>query len=573
MRKPAPAINVDILLLAMNLLVIINIVVALNLSFAAEKLTYFIIAAVSFSLGSVNFKQSLISLAVTGFAFLTFIPKLDQGSLSTYAFLIFGAAVAASSIALLMKKAITKIAEAKIEVEDELENANTLSEELRAQSLSDSLTKLPNRRAFFGTLKWAVQTALKAKDEGETDKHVWLILVDLDGFKAVNDIHGHMTGDQLLRQVAGRLEQVAGDEMHVSRMGGDEFNLIWLGKEGPEGVAQKCGTLLKEISRPYRIDGKQISISCSLGATMLEPGRSSRSQISYADYALMVAKKKGKNCWVLFDEEHAQAADARFKVEDALRTADLDNELNLVFQPQFALGSRTVARAEVLVRWDSPQIGFVSPNGFIQIAEESGLITGVTLTVVEKALAELKSWPHAMPLSINLSSYDLISDATIEQIIALVEKHGVAPNMVEFEVTETAMMADIGKAIANLNRLRGMGCPIALDDFGTGYSNFSHLRSLPIQKLKVDKSFIENPGDPMAEKVLASLVGMARVLGVHCLLEGVEDEVGLLMAKRAGAESVQGYLLGRPMTAQQLIKLIEAPDDDNIDCGASLRAC
>ncbi|MCK0129049.1 EAL domain-containing protein [Erythrobacter sp. F6033] len=563
MRKAEPAHRVDGLLLLMNVSVVLNIVVALNVSFAPEKLTYFIIAAVSFSLGSVNFKQSLISQGVMAVGMLTFAPQLDENTLWLYCFLTFAAVIAASSIALLMRKAIRKIADAKVQAEDELENANALSEELREQSLSDSLTKLPNRRAFFARLKKANREWAAAGDETGNGMDVWLVLMDLDGFKAVNDIHGHLVGDQLLQEVAVRLQRAADDKMFISRMGGDEFNLICLGVTDPAEVIGRCERLLTEISQPYLINERTIAISCSLGVTLVEQGRSFRSQISHADYALMVAKKKGKNQLVLFNEEHAQAAHARFRVEDALRKADLAKELNLVFQPQFRLGSKTVVRAEVLVRWHSPAIGHVSPDGFIQIAEESGLITGVTLMVVQKALEELTSWPHAVPLSINLSSYDLISNPTIDQIISLVKEHGVDPSLIEFEVTETAMMADIAKATANLDRLQEIGFPIALDDFGTGYSNFSYLRSLPIQKLKVDKSFVENPGDPMAEKVLASLVGMARVLGVHCLLEGVEDEVGLLMAKRAGAESVQGYLFGKPMTSENLMRSIDSAGDND----------
>lgn len=197
-------------------------------------------------------------------------------------------------------------------------------------------------------------------------------------------------------------------------------------------------------------------------------------------------------------------------------------------------------------------MGHVGPDRFIKVAEESGLITDITLTVVEKALKELKSWNRPIPLSINLSSHDLVSDPMIDQIIAKSVSLDVEPSLVEFEVTETAMLADFEKAAANLDRLAQAGFSIALDDFGTGYSNFNYLRSLPITKLKVDRSFLENPGDPMTEKILFSLAGMARTLGVHCLLEGVEDELDLLTAKRVGAESVQGFLFGKPMSAEEL---------------------
>nr|MDJ0642867.1 EAL domain-containing protein [Erythrobacter sp.] len=263
----------------------------------------------------------------------------------------------------------------------------------------------------------------------------------------------------------------------------------------------------------------------------------------------------------LFDDVHAQQAQARYEIEQALRCADLEKEIDLVFQPQISLGTNAIVRAEALARWTSPHVGKIEPLRFIKIAEQSGLITGITLVVVEKSLNQLKSWPSPIPLSINLSGYDLISDPTIDQIIELVRSSGIDPKLIEFEVTETAMMGDFDKATANLNRLAELGFSIALDDFGTGYSNFSYLRSLPIEKLKVDRSFIQDPTDPMTEKILSSLAGMARILGVHCLLEGVEDEIELLMAKRIGAESVQGYYFGEPMSAEALLGLVD-PDQN-----------
>ncbi|MEL7446813.1 MAG: GGDEF domain-containing phosphodiesterase, partial [Pseudomonadota bacterium] len=302
------------------------------------------------------------------------------------------------------------------------------------------------------------------------------------------------------------------------------------------------------------IDGRHIKISGSIGCKKMDLAETTRSQISQADYALMKAKGQGKNRAVLFSLDHARQAEARGEVEEALRKADLADEIGLMFQPQVDLGSGLVTRAEALARWNSPIVGSIEPDRFIKIAEESGLITGITLVVIEKVLNQLQAWNRPIPISINLSSYDLISDTTIDQIVERVSQSGVEPKLIEFEVTETAMMADFERAAANLERLTAIGFSIALDDFGTGYSNFGYLRNLPIDKLKVDKSFIANPGDPMTEKFLSSLAGMARTLNLHCLLEGVEDEVGLLMAKRAGADSVQGFLFGHPMNAEDLLR-------------------
>ncbi|MEM8723946.1 MAG: EAL domain-containing protein [Pseudomonadota bacterium] len=557
MRKPAPAHKVELLLIAMNLAAVGNVLLGLNIEFAPEKLTYFVIMAMLFALASVNFRQSALSIGFASLALISFFPRLDSATLSAFAFLTFGAALASLAIAFFLRKAVTKIADAKIEADEELEKARIVSEDMRAKSLSDSLTMLPNRRAFFASLR---QT-MRLQDGKQSRDNIWLMLVDLDGFKTVNDIHGHLTGDQLLKQVAGRLELFAGEDIHVSRMGGDEFNMIFAGQVEEDAVRARCDVLLKLLAETYVIDGRHIRISCSVGCKLMDLSQSMRSQISQADYALMVAKRQGRNCAVLFDDVHAQQAQARYEIEQALRCADLKTEIDLVFQPQIDLGSNAMVRAEALARWTSPHVGKIEPLQFIKIAEESGLITGITLVVVEKALSQLQAWPNPIPLSINLSGYDLISDPTIEQIIQLVEQHGTDPKLIEFEVTETAMMGDFDKATTNLNRLADLGFSIALDDFGTGYSNFSYLRALPIEKLKVDRSFIQDPSDPMTEKILSSLAGMARILGVHCLLEGVEDEIELLMAKRIGAESVQGYYFGEPMNALDLLELVNASED------------
>lgn len=562
MRKPEKDVATELLLLGMNLLVVCNVWVALYIGFLPEKLTYFIITSMLFALASTTFRQSLASISVSLIALVSFLDRLDGATLSAFGFLAFGAAISSLAIAFYLRKAISRIAHANNQAREELSDAQELSAEMREQSLSDSLTKLPNRRAFFGILREVVRTALETTlnadevqaeplDEKPRDQ-TWLVLLDLDGFKAVNDVHGHKTGDLLLIAIADRLRAFAQTGAHVSRMGGDEFNMIVTGIASETELRERCTALLRELAQPYILEGRQVRVSCSAGCVRFDPAQPSDAQISNADYALMVAKKQGKNQTVLFDEEHEHAAKVRLEIETALRGANLADELSVVFQPQVRLGDNEVVGAEVLARWTSPAVGTIPPDQFIKIAEESGLVTNITLVVVEKALRELQGWDQKLPLSINLSAHDLMSDPAVEQIIALVEAYGISSSLIEFEVTETAMMADVQKATANLMRLSDAGYSIALDDFGSGYSNFSYLRSLPITRLKVDRSFIEDPSDPMAERVLSSLVGMARVLGVNCLLEGVEDEISLLMAKRAGAELVQGYLFSQPMSATDL---------------------
>ncbi len=568
LSRPVGFKTLERMLVVMNFLVVANVMLALNLVFAAEKLVYFVILVMLFALSSVSTRQSVLSIVFACLAFLTYVPRLGASDQGTYGFLVFGAIMASVSITYYLRKAITYIATAKLDAEDQLEEARVVGENLRHKSLSDSLTGLPNRRAFFEALRKSKHEVTRQAKESRDDPEVpvenlWLILVDLDGFKAVNDVHGHLVGDLLLKEVSERLVAHCGETAHVSRMGGDEFNIILQSGGNEVTVRQWCDELLEELAKSYVIEGRYVRISGSIGCKMMELSQSARSQINEADYALMAAKKQGKNRTVVFTAAHAKQADERYKVEQALRFASLPDEIELLYQPQVDLRQNRIVRAEALARWSSPIIGDVEPSKFIKVAEESGLITQITLTVVEKAFRTLSLWAAPVPIAINLSCHDLISDPSIDQIIDMAHEFKIDPALVEFEVTETAMMIDLDKATTNLKRLSEMGFSIALDDFGTGYSNFSYLRRLPIEKLKVDRSLMENSGDPMTEKVLFSLAGMARTLGVECLLEGIESEVDLLVAKRVGADAVQGFLFGQPMSVGELSKVLESEAREN----------
>ncbi|XUU61120.1 putative bifunctional diguanylate cyclase/phosphodiesterase [Erythrobacter sp. HA6-11] len=562
LRKPAHPDHSAAIFMVMNISVVFNVMAALTINFQPEKLTYFIMMVMVFGLASSNLRHSFLSIGLALLAMLYFLPRADASTDLVYAFLTFAAAMASLSIAYLLRNSIMDIAKAKLAAQGQLEEAKVIGQELREKSLSDSLTKLPNRRAFFGALRNSLTRVAASQVSNDNSERGWLMLIDLDGFKTVNDIHGHMTGDALLQEVSQRLKLCTGQGTHVSRMGGDEFNVLLTSAQDDEEIRARCEAWLMALSKPYAIDGRHVQISASIGCKELEPGVSSRAQISQADYALMVAKKQGKNRVVIFNDDHALQAEAQHEVERALRNANLADEITLVFQPQFDLAKNQIVRAEALARWESPSIGNVEPRRFIRIAEESGLITGITLTVAQKAFAALTQWDDPLPISVNLSSFDLMSDPTITQIIKLATDYAIDPSLVEFEVTETAMMADFDKANANLRKLTAHGFTIALDDFGTGYSNFSYLRALPIQKLKVDCSFLDNPSDPLTSQILNSLAGMSRVLGLSCLIEGVEDEIDLLIAKRSGVELIQGFYIGEPMLAEELHRMRAAQPRD-----------
>lgn len=533
-----------------NLLILANVMTAMEIDFSQANLVYFIVMVMVFALACTGLKQAIISIAAVLAGLFYVLVKHMPDQLTNYAFVTFAAATGAIAITFFLRRAIGRTAFAGYEAENKLHEAETLGEEMRQRSLSDSLTGLPNRRAFFEAFR-------RSKEEAGSRCNSWLVLLDLDGFKTVNDVYGHLIGDELLKKAAARMQDYCGPKAHLSRMGGDEFNIILPNSPDECMVEAWCQGLLEYVARIYLIEERLVQISASIGCHRIDPEESDSQLIRDADYALLHAKKHGKNRVIVFSDKHAQVAAERFKIEQALRVADFDSEIELLFQPQFDLGHNRFVRAEALARWSSPIIGDVMPGRFIEVAEESGLIANITLAVLKKALSFLENSKLTVPLSINLSGHDLISDPIIDQIIEHVEGSGLDPALLEFEITETAMMADMNKASRNMLRLSELGHPLALDDFGTGYSNFSYLRTLPISKLKVDRSFMKDVADPMTEKLLQSLVGMARTLGVDCLLEGVEDEIQLIIAKRVGTHMVQGYLLGMPMTATELLSCME----------------
>ena len=554
---------------AVNLSVYANVMAAVHTSFDVSNLIYFPMMALAFAFTSVSIRMAIISISVVLLSLQYELTTNFPNEGMAYAYIGFASAFGGLAFVIFLQRAMRVAIEAKEsaesdlnEAEEKLVEAEQLNVAMRRRAMSDSLTGLPNRRAFFDMLnERSAQSA-----EGKVS---WLISLDLDGFKMVNDVYGHIVGDELLKEVTRRMQKFCGSSAKVCRIGGDEFNVILDEVVSETECYSWAKHLLKKIAEPYDVEGRLIQLSASIGCTELKPCENSTSLVRNADYALLHAKKHGKNRAVVFTQEHEENAKKRFEVEDALRSADFNAEIQVLFQPQVELGQDKVIRAETLARWDCPQLGWVEPDRFISIAEESGLISKITLAVLTKAIAALRSWENPVPLAINLSGHDLLSNQVMDEILALLDKSDLSPSLLEFEVTETAMMADTEKACANLNRLSELGYSVALDDFGTGYSNFNYLRELPIDKLKVDRSFVEDIGNPMTEKILHSLAVTAQALGVDCLLEGVEDEVQLVMAKRVGVQSVQGYFFGKPMEGVELADTI-AKQNDSIE--GSVRA-
>lgn len=433
-----------------------------------------------------------------------------------------------------------------------------IAEQAATQALSDenfrlanldSLTELPNRRCFFAELTTAFAEAEKDGTQ------IAVGIIDLDGFKPVNDTYGHTVGDRVLIEAARRVRETcegfAPRDVHVARLGGDEFGLIVRGNPAHEDLIAIGEVICDRVKLPYQLDNAHTGLSCSVGFA-LYPRSATSAEALYecADYALYHAKRQMRGRTVIFSAELDAEIRSRGIIEHLLRAADLDAEMELVYQPIIDATSEHTTGFEVLARWNSPRLGLVSPGDFIPAAERIGLIRSLTRTLLFKALAAAKTWPDDIRISFNLSAHDICSPEGILPLIATIEGSGVTPHRIDFEITETAVTFDFTRAEQSIAMLKAMGCGISLDDFGTGYSSLSHVHRLPLDKIKVDRSFVADVNDnAVSHKIIKSLTGLCADMEITCVAEGVETKAQLDSLRRLGCGLIQGYYFARPMPA------------------------
>ncbi|MFF8802183.1 MULTISPECIES: putative bifunctional diguanylate cyclase/phosphodiesterase [unclassified Methylobacterium] len=408
---------------------------------------------------------------------------------------------------------------------------------------TDALTGLPNRRSFVARLE---ATAERAQAQGGC---FGLGVIDLDGFKPVNDSLGHGAGDAVLREVARRLERAGLG--WVARLGGDEFGLIVEADADLDALGRQLCALLRE---PYLIREGHAQIGASIGfARFPEAALSADSLMERADFALYRAKVRCRGTAVCFAPRHEAQLRRQAAVEQALRRADLATEFHLHYQPIVDAASGRVEAYEALARWNSPTLGSVSPADFILVAERSGFIRDLTRAMLGQALDTMRDWPADRRLSFNLSAHDLAAPETVDQLIALVVESGVDPSRIVFEVTESGLMRDLGDARRVLISLKALGVRIALDDFGTGYSSLSYLHRLPVDRLKIDRSFVTQCAeDATALNIVRSILDLCRHLALDCVVEGVETREQMQLLHSVGCRSMQGYLFHKPMPAAEI---------------------
>ncbi|MGX7709575.1 putative bifunctional diguanylate cyclase/phosphodiesterase [Methylobacterium sp. Gmos1] len=427
-------------------------------------------------------------------------------------------------------------------------------ENLRRANL-DPLTELPNRRNFFDSLE---QALVEAESSGE---RFVVGLVDLDGFKPVNDAHGHSAGDAVLQETARRLQQVVGEGGVVARLGGDEFGLVLRRAASAAATETTGGAISAAISAPFRLPhGGTAQIGASIGfATHPEAGRKAAQLVERADYALYYAKANRRGAAVLFTEQHETLLRTQSVIEQALRHADLTQELTLVYQPIVDVRRGRTVAFEALARWTSPELGPISPAVFVPIAERSGLITRITEVLLRQALDAAAAWSPGIALSFNLSMADIASPQAADRIVAAIRASGLAPGRVILEATETALIQDVAQAQRVLETLRANGIAIALDDFGTGYSSLSYVHRLPLDKLKIDRSFVsEVTTDRASRDIVTSIAALAHNLKLDCVVEGIETAEQARLLEGLGFVLMQGYHFSRPMGFPDTLRYLDA---------------
>lgn len=415
----------------------------------------------------------------------------------------------------------------------------------------DALSGLPNRTHFFDMFDRMMATG---------DTIFAVAVIDLDRFKQVNDLHGHAVGDQLLMLVGERLRAACscsskGDDIVVARLGGDEFGALIPAGINPLAWGE---TLCESFARPFAVQELEIVTRCTIGVAQSISGmRSSRELYGRADHALYRGKAEGRGRCILFSPEDEMRLRSHQTLESVLLAADLEAELDLCFHPVVNTETLAVGGVEALARWTSPVLGAVGPDRFIPMAEDLGIIGQMTLVLFRKVLAQSRRLPDDLCVSINLSAKDIVADRVVDALIAEVEASGFDPRRLIMEITETAVIRNHEVAIPNIARLRALGMRVALDDFGTGFSSLTHLQRLPIDSVKLDRSFAANMEDEVGGKVVAAVAGLCRTLDLTSLIEGIETPAQLRRARQYGYRYVQGYLFAQPMPLDTLLHWLD----------------
>jgi diguanylate cyclase (GGDEF)-like protein/PAS domain S-box-containing protein len=433
------------------------------------------------------------------------------------------------------------------------------AQEARIEYLAhhDPLTGLPNRVALGGYFDSALATARR------NASRLAVVVIDLDNFKTVNDSLGHHAGDLLLSEIARRLQATLAEGEHLIRLGGDEFVLLIENIHQVEAVIARVQAMMRAISEVCEIDGHQLHTSPSIGISLYpEDGECPESLMRNADTAMYYAKSNGRNNYQFFAAPMNAAANKRLHVESELWQALSENQLLLHYQPQIELPSGRIVGVEALVRWQHPQRGMISPLDFIPVAEETGLILPlghwVLLTACRQARAWLDQGVDLGEIAVNISAQQFKQPEFVKSVQSVLDETGLPAERLELEITESTVMNGADSSVSTLQELKAMGVKLAIDDFGTGYSSLSYLRRFPLDRLKIDRTFVADlESDADAASLVGSIIALGRSLGLRLVAEGVENSAQADSLRNMECERVQGFHFCRPMPAEDVVAACE----------------
>ena len=415
----------------------------------------------------------------------------------------------------------------------------------------DALTNLPNRVLLRERLE-------EALGEVQRGGQIAVLYLDLDHFKSINDTLGHGVGDELLKAVALRLESCLGDDDTIARLGGDEFAIVQTGIGSPSDVANLSSRIREALTRPYDLEGHQVPADVSIGISIAPDDTSDPDQLlKNADMALYRSKADGRGTFRFFEPQMDERVKARRTLELDLRNAIVNGEFELYYQPLLNLERHQISGCETLLRWHHPVRGMVSPGEFIPVAEETGLINQIGEWVLRQACLEAASWPNEIAVAVNLSPVQFKNQNLAQLVVSALAHSRLPAQRLELEITEAVLLQNNDETLATLHRLRELGVRIAMDDFGTGYSSLSYLRSFPFDKIKIDRSFINDIADKdESGAIVQAVTSLASRLNIATTAEGVETHAQLQIIESLGCTEMQGYLYSRPVPVADLAKLL-----------------
>lgn len=545
-RLARPA-QVEVVNGVVHMALLSNVIAYQFLHYDPSRLVYFPLLAVAFALSAISRRAMLASVIVTLASMLGIVVWFDPGAVQSHILFTVATAFTAIGLSTFLHGVLSREVTARIVADRVAAEALAISAENARLAKIDALTGLPNRRRFFEL----VEAALLARPERPA---LVAGIVDLDGFKAVNDVFGHGIGDRVLLEVGERLTAGGRLPAVIARMGGDEFGILIEGDPSDQALVDNARDLADCLVPAFRFETAVATLSGSFGFARARAGDTAASVLDRADYAAYEAKHRVRGRAVLFSQHHEELIVAERKLERALLHADLETEIVPVFQPIVDGVTRITIGYEALARWHSPELGDVSPAVFIPMAERLGLVPRITQSMTRHVLEAMPLLPRGMRVSVNLSPRDLASSDAMRAISAILGTAAIRPCLIDFEITETAVMNDIGEAMEALLVLMAHGARISLDDFGTGHSSLSRVQLLPLDRIKVDRSFVTAiETDRASQAIVKTTIDLCRNLGVSCVVEGVETERQLAALQGLGARYFQGYLFGRPAPVSQIL--------------------